>query len=234
MRDFYEIEEESFPSKDILYILRKFKKREYLRIGLRDLLGSAELMETIKDISNLADVCLQIAYEKADRNLKSKFGLPSYQDSEGNWKESEFAVLGMGKLGGQELNYSSDIDLIYIYTSNQGETRPDPSRSNSIIKLTNHEYFSKLARQITQSINEITSEGNVFRVDLDLRPDGPSGEIVSSLASCETYYQSWGRTWERQAHIKARVSAGSEALGKEFFTMMEPFIYRRSLDFEAI
>ena len=234
MRDFYEIEEESFPNKDILYILRKFKKREYLRIGLRDLLGSAELMETIEDISNLADVCLQIAYEKADRDLKSKFGLPSYQDSEGNWKESEFAVLGMGKLGGQELNYSSDIDLIYIYTSNQGETRPDPSRSNSIIKLTNHEYFSKLARQITQTVNEITSEGNVFRVDLDLRPDGPSGEIVSSLASCETYYQSWGRTWERQAHIKARVSAGSEALGKEFFTMMEPFIYRRSLDFEAI
>ena len=234
MRDFYELAGEDSPNKGISYILRKFKKREYLRIGLRDLLGSAELMETIEDISNLADVCLQIAYEKADKDLKIKYGSPSYQDSEGNWKESEFAILGMGKLGGQELNYSSDIDLIYIYTSNQGETRPDLSQSSSIIKITNHEYFSKLARQITESINEITSEGNVFRVDLDLRPDGPSGEIVSSLASCETYYQSWGRTWERQAHIKARVSAGSEALGKEFFTMMEPFIYRRSLDFEAI
>jgi len=234
MRDFYELVGEYSPNKNISYILRKFKKREYLRIGLRDLLGSAELMETIEDISNLADVCLQIAYEKADRDLKTKYGLPSYKDSEGNWKESEFTILGMGKLGGQELNYSSDIDLIYIYTSNQGETRPDLSHSSSIIKITNHEYFSKLAQQITESINEITSEGNVFRVDLDLRPDGPSGEIVSSLASCETYYQSWGRTWERQAYIKARVSAGSEALGKEFLTMMEPFIYRRSLDFEAI
>ena len=147
---------------------------------------------------------------------------------------SEFAVIGMGKLGGQELNYSSDIDLIYIYTSSHGETRPEPFKENEVITITNHEYFSKLARQITKYINEITDEGNVFRVDLDLRPDGPSGEIASSLASCETYYQSWGKTWERQAMIKARVSAGSEALGRQFFSMMEPFIYRRSLDFEAI
>ena len=149
-------------------------------------------------------------------------------------KVAEFAVLGMGKLGGQELNYSSDIDLIYIYTSSHGETQPGPSQPITGIKISNHEYFSKLARQITKYINEITSEGNVFRVDLDLRPDGPSGEITNSLASCETYYQSWGRTWERQAMIKARVSAGSEALGRKFFSMMEPFIYRCSLDFEAI
>jgi glutamate-ammonia-ligase adenylyltransferase len=191
-------------------------------------------METVGDISNLADVCLQIAYEKANRDLQKKHGIPSYEDSNGTLKVSEFAVLGMGKLGGQELNYSSDIDLIYIYTSSHGETQPDPSQSIKCIKISNHEYFSKLARKITSYINEITSEGNVFRVDLDLRPDGPSGEITSSLASCETYYQSWGRTWERQAMIKARVSAGSEALGSEFFSMMEPFIYRRSLDFEAI
>ena len=234
MRDFHEMSGESFHKNDISSLLRKFKKREYIRIGLRDLLGSAELMETVGDISNLADVCLQIAYEKADRDLNKKYGLPSYEDADGNWNVSEFAILGMGKLGGQELNYSSDIDLIYIYTSSHGETRPDSSQPSTVIKITNHEYFSRLARQITKSINEITSEGNVFRVDLDLRPDGPSGEIASSLASCETYYQSWGRTWERQAHIKARVSAGSEALGKEFFVMMEPFIYRRSLDFEAI
>ena len=235
MRDFYEMAGgESFHNKDISSLLRRFKKREYIRIGLRDLLGNAELEETVRDISNLADVCLQIAYEKADKDLKNKYGLPSYEMEDGNWKVAEFAILGMGKLGGQELNYSSDIDLIYIYTSSHGETRPDPSQPGETTKITNHEYFSKLARQITKYINEITSEGSVFRVDLDLRPDGPSGEIASSLASCETYYQSWGRTWERQAHIKARVSAGSEELGKEFFTMMEPFIYRRSLDFKAI
>lgn len=234
VRDFYEMAREDFHRNNISKILRKFKKREYIRIGLRDLLGTAELMETVRDISNLADVCLQIAYEKADRDLQKKHGTPSYEDAEGNIKVSEFAVLGMGKLGGQELNYSSDIDLIYIYASSNGETRAGRSQKGEIVKITNREYFSKLARKITHYINEITSEGNVFRVDLNLRPDGPSGEIASSLASCEKYYQSWGSTWERQAMIKARVSAGSESLGKDFFAVMEPFIYRRSLDFEAI
>jgi len=100
--------------------------------------------------------------------------------------------------------------------------------------LSNHEYFSKLAQLITKTISEITDEGNVFRVDLNLRPEGQSGEITNSLTSCETYYQSWGKTWERQALIKARVSAGSEDLGKKFFSMISPFIYRRSLDFSAI
>jgi [glutamine synthetase] adenylyltransferase / [glutamine synthetase]-adenylyl-L-tyrosine phosphorylase len=232
IREFYEWED--FDEKNFSSILRKFKKREYIRIGLRDLLGNVELMETVGDISNLADVCLQIAYEKANRDLQKKHGTPSYEDADGNLKVSEFAILGMGKLGGQELNYSSDIDLIYIYTSSHGETQLDSSQQKSGIKISNHEYFSKLGQQITKYINEITSEGNVFRVDLGLRPDGPSGEIASSLASCETYYQSWGRTWERQAMIKARVSAGSESLGREFFAMIEPFIYRRSLDFEAI
>ena len=230
MRDFYKMAE--FQSKNIFSVLRKFKKREYIRIGLRDLLGKVGFKETVEDISNLADVCLQAAYEHADRELQKKFGRPVYQDANGNWIESEFAILGMGKLGGRELNYSSDIDLIYIYTSSQGETRS--TSESSITSISNHEYFTKLALDITKSLHEITSDGNVFRVDLELRPEGNSGEIVNSLTSCEIYYQSWGRTWERQALIKARVSAGSENLGKEFFEMIEPFIYRRSLDFEAI
>ncbi len=233
MRDFYEMAGDEFQGKNIFSALRKFKKREYIRIGLRDLLDKVEFQETVGDISNLADVCLQAAYEHADRELRKKFGRPVYQDASGNWSEAEFAVLGMGKLGGSELNYSSDIDLIYIYTSSQGETRP-VSETDSAISISNHEYFTKLALEISKSLNEITSDGNVFRVDLELRPEGKSGEIVNSLASCEIYYQSWGRTWERQALIKARVSAGSENLGKEFFKMIEPFIYRRSLDFGAI
>ena len=234
MRDFYEMAGEEFQSKNIFSPLRKFKKREYIRIGLRDLLGKVDFQETVEDISNLADVCLQAAYEHADRELRKKYGSPFYQTADGNWKESEFAILGMGKLGGRELNYSSDIDLIYIYSSNQGETRPASEKDSSISRISNHEYFTKLALEITKSLNEITADGNVFRVDLELRPEGKSGEIVNSLASCEIYYQSWGRTWERQALIKARVSAGSDNLGKEFFEMIEPFIYRRSLDFEAI
>jgi [glutamine synthetase] adenylyltransferase / [glutamine synthetase]-adenylyl-L-tyrosine phosphorylase len=233
MRDFYEMEGENF-GRNFFSSLRKFKKREYIRIGLRDLLGKAEFQETVKDISNLADVCLQAAYEHADRELRNKYGTPFYQDSDGNWKESEFAILGMGKLGGCELNYSSDIDLLYIYSSSQGVTRPNTINDLPLLSISNHEYFAKLALEISKSLNDITSDGNVFRVDLELRPEGKSGEIVNSLVSCEVYYESWGRTWERQALIKARVSAGSENLGKEFFEVIEPFIYRRNLDFEAI
>ena len=136
----------------------------------------------------------------------------------------------MGKLGGRELNYSSDIDLIYIYTSSMGETQAD----NGQTTLSNHEFHTKLGQSITRTLHDITADGNVFRVDLDLRPDGKSGDLVNSLTSCETYYESWGRTWERQALIKARVSAGSQALGTEFLTMIRPFVYRRSLDFNAI
>jgi [glutamine synthetase] adenylyltransferase / [glutamine synthetase]-adenylyl-L-tyrosine phosphorylase len=234
MRDFYEMVGEEFQGENIYSALRKFKKREYVRIGLRDLLGKVEFKETVEDISDLADVCLQAAYEHANRELSKKYGTPFYQDPDENWKESEFAILGMGKLGGCELNYSSDIDLIYIYTSSQGETRPTDENDSPIDSISNHEYFSKLALKISKSLNEITSEGNVFRVDLELRPEGKSGEIVNSLFSCEVYYESWGKTWERQALIKARVSAGSEKLGKQFFEMIEPFIYRRSLDFGAI
>lgn len=230
-RDFYVMAGEKYLGEETPRLLRRFKQREYIRIGLKDFLGLAEFKETVEDISNIADVCLQVAYEYADKQLKKKHGVPIYQDADGAWKESEFAILGMGKLGGRELNYSSDIDLIYIYTSSMGETRTD---SVSGIQLGNHEYFSKLAQLITRSINEITADGNVFRVDLNLRPEGQSGEIANSLSSCETYYQSWGRTWERQALIKARVSAGSENLGKKFFAMMEPFIYRKSLDFTAV
>lgn len=232
MRDFHEMSEGH--SEDVPRLLRRFKKREYIRIGLRDLLGKAEMQETVGDISNLADVCLQIAYDYADKECEKKYGIPYYQDADGNWKVSEFTILGMGKLGGSELNFSSDIDLIYIYTSSKGETQPEEESGHSTVRLSNHEYFTKLAQLVTKTIHEITSEGNVFRVDLDLRPEGPSGEIANSLASCEIYYQSWGRTWERQALLKARVCAGSIPLGQEFFSLLSPFIYRRSLDFSAI
>lgn len=232
-RDYHALAGNDLLGEDTPRLLRRFKRMEYIRIGLKDLLGLSEMMETVADISNIADVCLQVAYEYADKQLKKKHGVPMYEDVDGAWKESEFAVLGMGKLGGRELNYSSDIDLIYIYTSSKGETHPDPAL-DSCRKLSNHEYFSKLAQLITKTINEITLDGNVFRVDLNLRPEGQSGEIVNSLASCEIYYQSWGRTWERQALIKARVSAGSENLGKTFFALLQPFIYRRHLDFAAV
>ena len=229
-RDFYELAGTDELTEKIPSLLRKFKKREYIRLGLRDLMGLVSLRENVEGLSDLADVCLQVAYEYSIKILKEKYGTPMYTDADDNLRESEFAILSMGKLGGRELNYSSDIDLIYIYTSSVGETQGTDSQT----VLSNHEFHTKLGQSITKALHEITSEGNVFRVDLDLRPDGKSGDLVSSLTSCETYYESWGRTWERQALIKARVSAGSQALGTEFLTMIRPFVYRRSLDFNAI
>ena len=229
-RDFYEMAGTDELTDQTPTLLRKFKKREYIRLGLRDLMGMVSLRENVEGLSDLADVCLQVAYEYSIKVVKEKYGTPMFTDADGQVRESEFAILSMGKLGGRELNYSSDIDLIYIYTSSMGETQG----TNSQTTLSNHEFHTKLGQLITKTIHDITSDGNVFRVDLDLRPDGKSGDLVNSLTSCETYYESWGRTWERQALIKARVSAGSQALGSEFLNMIRPFVFRRSLDFNAI
>jgi glutamate-ammonia-ligase adenylyltransferase len=232
-RDFYVMSGTEDLDNRLPSLLRKFKQREYIRIGLRDLMGLETLKQNVEDISNLADICLQLAYEFSNRLLKKKYGVPMHQGADGELVETEFCILGMGKLGGRELNYSSDIDLIYIYESSHGETR---NEANNIFEgsITNHEYFTKLSQLLTQTINEITEEGAVFRVDLNLRPEGRSGEIANSLASAEVYYQSWGKTWERQALIKARVSSGSETLGKSFFEMIEPFVFRKQLDFAAL
>ena len=229
-RDFYAMAGTDELTDRVPLFLRKFKKREYIRLGLRDLMGLVSLRENVEGLSDLADVCLQVAYEYSIKTLKEKYGTPVFTDADGNSAESEFAILSMGKLGGRELNYSSDIDLIYIYTSSMGETRVDEGQT----QLSNHEFHTKLGQLITKTLHDITSEGNVFRVDLDLRPDGKSGDLVSSLTSCETYYESWGRTWERQALLKARVSAGSQVLGTEFLNMIRPFVHRKSLDFNAI
>jgi [glutamine synthetase] adenylyltransferase / [glutamine synthetase]-adenylyl-L-tyrosine phosphorylase len=229
-RDFYTLAGTDELTDQVPAFLRKFKKREYIRLGLRDLMGLVSLRENVEGLSDLADVCLQVAYEYSIKILKEKYGTPLFTDADDQVRESEFAILSMGKLGGRELNYSSDIDLIYIYTSSMGETQGTDSQAT----LSNHEFHTKLGQLITKTLHDITADGNVFRVDLDLRPDGKSGDLVNSLTSCETYYESWGRTWERQALIKARVSAGSQALGAEFLNMIRPFVYRRSLDFNAI
>ncbi len=233
-RDFYALAGSDSLPGNTPSLLRRFKRREYIRIGLRDLLHKVTLEENVQNLSDLADVCLQVAYEFCNETLQANHGVPMFAEDDGDVeRESEFAILSMGKLGGRELNYSSDIDLIYIYTSSTGQTRP-LGPDHSIRSISNHEFHTRLGQMITKTIHDITGEGSVFRVDLNLRPEGPSGEIANSLMRCETYYQSWGRTWERQAMIKARVSAGSEALGREFFEMITPFVYRRSLDFSAI
>jgi glutamate-ammonia-ligase adenylyltransferase len=211
-------------------VLRSYRNREFLRLGLRDLLHLGSMQETTRGLSDLAGACLDVALEFCLSELIAKHGVPTYtKDTE---KTAEFTIIALGKLGGGELNFCSDIDLLYIYTTEKGETKGIANNKRSVIDL--HTFFQRLGRLITKMISAVTAEGFVFRVDLDLRPEGRSGELVNSLHSAEVYYESWGRTWERSAMIKARPVAGSRKLGEDFLKMIEPFVYRRSLDFSTL
>ncbi|MBI5327676.1 MAG: bifunctional [glutamate--ammonia ligase]-adenylyl-L-tyrosine phosphorylase/[glutamate--ammonia-ligase] adenylyltransferase [Deltaproteobacteria bacterium] len=224
--------------------LRLYKQKEYLRIGTRDILGLASMQETTLELSDLASACLEIAYRFCLKQLKAEYGTPLYKDIDDKDVESEFAVIGMGKLGGRELNFNSDIDIIYIYSSDKGETSgienpPSPPFTKGGMggfnnKISLHAFYVKLSEMITKIIGNVTEDGIVFRVDLNLRPEGKGGDLANSIRSAEIYYESWGQAWERAAMIKARVVAGSLKLGEAFLSMIEPFVYRRYLDFTAI
>jgi [glutamine synthetase] adenylyltransferase / [glutamine synthetase]-adenylyl-L-tyrosine phosphorylase len=220
--------------EDRFRMLRRFRKREMVRIGLRDLTRQGDLVETTEDLSNLADVCLAGAYEVCFQELAGRYGRPMGVDGSGQARPSEFAILGLGKLGGQELNFSSDIDLMFLYTCDGETSISNGPNGHTTQRITNHEFYTRLARLILKAIHEITADGNVYRVDLRLRPDGRGGPIVNSLAHLEVYYESWGKTWERQMLLKARTVAGSERLGREFLRLMRPFIFRKYLDAAAL
>jgi glutamate-ammonia-ligase adenylyltransferase len=212
--------------------LRRFKYREMLRIATRDLSGLAELEEVTRELSSLAAASLQIAAEVTRSLLIAEHGVPILSDS---GEEAELTILGMGKFGGRELNFSSDIDLIYFYTSDQGATVGVPDGQGGVkgcISL--HTFFVKQGEMITKAINQVTDEGFVFRVDLGLRPEGKGGDMALSLRSAEVYYELWGQSWERAAMLKARPVAGSIALGEELLKRIEPFIHRRYLDYNLI
>ena len=201
-----------------LRILRRYKRRETLRIGLRDLLKVADVETTTLELSNLAEAALQHCYEIGrDQIMKPKFGTPLNEEGTAPCR---FAIVGMGKLGGYELNFSSDIDLIFVYSD---DARTDMGNDNS-------EYFSRFCEFIIKAMSEITPEGYVFRVDIRLRPESSAGVIIRSMESYESYYEGWGDLWERQALIKARPVAGDMDFGDEFIRMIQPFVYQRYLD----
>ena len=189
---------------DPLARLRSWKRREFFRIAVRDLMNKAPVEEIMSELSTLASACVQSARER----LAAKFPAP----------KTPFAVLGLGKLGGRELNYSSDIDLIYIYEE-EGQAG----------RITHHEWFGRLTQSLTQELTRMDGHGSLFRVDLRLRPEGSSGPIVHSLDSCEHYYAAFGETWERLALGKARGVAGDHELAYEFCQRLQPFIYPRSV-----
>ncbi|WP_020677424.1 bifunctional [glutamate--ammonia ligase]-adenylyl-L-tyrosine phosphorylase/[glutamate--ammonia-ligase] adenylyltransferase [Geopsychrobacter electrodiphilus] len=214
------------PAEEADQRLRYYKAHQFLRIGGRDLCGLATLEEVTAELSGLAAAALQIAYEYCSYQLQQEYGEPLDEDGE----MTEFTILGMGKLGGYELNFSSDIDLIYCYSTMCGQTSGG-SRGEQV-EL--RRYYLKLSEMITRALNQPTADGFVFRVDTRLRPDGNSGDLAISLNAAETYYESWGQSWERAAMIKARPVAGSIELGEELLARLEPFVYRRYLDFGMI
>lgn len=206
--------------------LRKNRAQEMLRIIWRDVNRLAGLDETTRDISLLAEASIQQALAFHYRQLSGLYGTPTAL-VDGVQTPQEMLVLGMGKLGAWELNLSSDIDLIFCYP-HSGET------CGADKPMDNGEFFTRLARKLIQSIDQMTADGFVFRVDMRLRPYGESGALVLSFGAMEEYYQDQGRDWERYAMIKARVVAGSAEHARHIIELLRPFTYRRYIDFSAI
>src|SRR5512144_1267812 len=204
-------------------LLRRVRAREIVRIALRDL-RRARVKEVTDELSSLATACLDAAIRFHDRRFRKKHGPPAGLAS--REAGAGFCALAMGKLGARELNFSSDIDLVYVY-DRDGETEGERS-------ITHFAYYAKLAELVTESIAKPTEDGFVFRVDLNLRPDGQNGPIVNSLRAAEMYYQTFGRTWERNALVKARPAAGDLAVGDELLRLLDRFIWRRSLDLGVV
>jgi len=201
----------------VLRALRRFKRRETLRIAYGDIIRGQGIETVTTQISHLADAIVEAAVRFARRKLEHELGTPRENDG----KPARFVVLALGKLGGRELNYSSDIDLIFL---RQGEGETDGRRP-----IGNREFFDRLARDIVRLLTETTELGSAYRVDLRLRPEGRHGQIVPDVPGAMSYYDLRGRTWERQAYIKARAVAGDVELGGDFLDRLAPWIYRRYL-----
>jgi [glutamine synthetase] adenylyltransferase / [glutamine synthetase]-adenylyl-L-tyrosine phosphorylase len=213
--------------------LRRFRRREMLRIGVRDLLRLADVQETTASLSDLASILIDEAYRIVDADLRARYGIPMHKNLQGRWVETGFTVIGMGKLGGHELNYSSDVDVLYVCESHEGETRPAKSvraKVNGPAKngLSNEEYFELLARDLTKALTEQTHEGYVYRVDLRLRAEGSVGQLTRSLDDYDKYYRTRGQVWERLSLLKAWPVAGSMEVGKAFVKLVKPFIFGSS------
>lgn len=215
--------------------LRCFKERETLRIAARDLGHLADVVEITRELSDVADICLETALQVVSLQFLEKYGEPFHQDAQGRWHPTPFCVFGLGKLGGRELNYSSDVDILFLY-GNEGEVFKKPPAKNQTPHpvISNHQFFCKLAESLSNEISRATDNGFLYRVDLRLRPEGDAGPVARSLESCENYYAEWGQTWERMMLIKARRVAGDESLASEFLEMIQPFRFPRSVSPEIL
>src|SRR6059058_4517783 len=188
--------------------LRFWKGREMTRVAVRELANVAPLEETTGELSQIAEICIRRVFEHWDSELRKRQGSPM----------AEFAILGLGKLGGSELNHSSDVDLLFVY-SEEGQLTPH---------ISYHQFFNRLGNRILETFSKPHPAGSLFRADLRLRPEGSAGPLARSLESMENYYAGFGETWERIALIKARGIAGSRELAYDFLRLHQPFIYPKS------
>lgn len=201
--------------------LRIFKEIDYLRVGCRDLAELADVRQVMEELSDLAAACIEIAVDFHWKRLVEAHGSPWHGPGKG------FVVLGMGKISGRELNFSSDVDLVFLRRPEEGQTSgPQP--------ITVVRFYELLVRAVTQSLSHVTQSGFVFRIDLRLRPEGEKGELVPSLSNALSYYLDWGRTWERAALMRAVPIAGDRGVGADFIRRLEPFIYRKYLDYSTL
>ena len=203
-------------SEERLEVLRRAHRREVLRIGAAELLGTKPVAQIGRELADLADVVVELTLEICQRDLWQEHGRPL--DERG--RPARFLVVGLGKYGGQELNYSSDIDLIFAWDG-EGETQPEQGG----MRLENGEFFRRLSQRLVQVLTAATKEGFFYRVDMRLRPEGTSGTLTHSLRASWAYYETRGELWERQMLIKARRVAGSQTLGEQYAAMLRPFIY---------
>jgi glutamate-ammonia-ligase adenylyltransferase len=208
----------------VLRVLRRFRQRQVLRIGTNDIIRDRPLEEVTRDISRVADTALEVALATALRNISRRFGNPETTGGE----PARCVILAFGKLGGKELNYSSDIDLVFLY-DDEGQTV-----GRGVTHISNDDFFARVVSEVVRLLSTHTDRGQAYRVDLRLRPEGHRGPLARSLASTLSYYDTMGRTWERQALIKVRPVSGDAKLGEEFLRLIEPFIYRKYLSVAEI
>lgn len=201
-------------------LLARFRRRELLRIYLQDIRGLNTIAEITEEISILADAILEYALQIARQEMNNRFGIPLETDEKSRKKQAEFCVVALGKLGSKELNYSSDIDLLFLY-SNEGETSGKGSKG----KTTNREYFIKLSEQVVKLVGAQTGEGAAYRVDMRLRPNGRVGALAISAGDAIRYYKQTARDWEKQVLIRSRSCAGDAEIFRKFFAEVETTVF---------
>ncbi|RJR16868.1 MAG: bifunctional [glutamate--ammonia ligase]-adenylyl-L-tyrosine phosphorylase/[glutamate--ammonia-ligase] adenylyltransferase, partial [Nitrospiraceae bacterium] len=212
--------------KQMMSSLRLFRKRYMLRITLRDIYGETDIRSSMDELTALAEIIISTALQWALMYNQQRFGTP---------EKSTICLIALGKLGGEELNYSSDVDLLAVYENDEGQTsgalNPSGILSN---RISNHEFYCKTVELFNKLLSTQTGDGIAYRVDLRLRPQGQKGDIALPLAAYRTYYESWGRTWERMMLIRARPVAGDAELGRQFIETIRPFVWRESMAYSEI